>query len=66
MKVNVRHCARCEQDHDDVEFKEFSLHPIWDGEDEESWTHWAMCPTLNEPIILHIYDVDDDIAKAKP
>ena len=47
MKVSIKCCARCEQDHDDLEFTELSK-PI------DEWTFWAKCPTTGEPILLLI------------
>jgi recombinational DNA repair protein (RecF pathway) len=45
VTIDVRHCARCQQDHDAVEFK-----PLTNAPPECS--HWAMCPVTNEPILM--------------
>lgn len=41
---NVGNCARCQQDHKDVDF--FSLNNPPDDE----WAHYAICPTNGQPI----------------
>lgn len=48
--VGVKACARCGQNHD-VNFVKF-LNPS--GEN----THWGMCPTTYEPILLRIIETD--------
>lgn len=46
MIVDLVGCARCEGDgHKALEFKSFTI-PV-----EDYWTHWAMCPTVDEPIL---------------
>lgn len=50
MKVNIKNCARCHGNHEDVEFVRFNT-PVYEGE-SLVWTHWAMCPTNEEPILL--------------
>lgn len=47
MNVDVNRCARCGQDHEGLEFRLFDR-PC--GE----WTHWAMCPVTQEPILCRI------------
>ena len=44
--VRVNRCARCGEDHDNLKFRRFNA--VSPGEA----THWAMCPSLNEPIRL--------------
>jgi hypothetical protein len=51
MKILVKNCARCGQDHE-VEFREFVQNGVGD------LTHWGMCPVLNEPILMRIIEVD--------
>jgi hypothetical protein len=46
---NVKGCARCGQDHVDLDFKEFSR-PIVDS-DGTVWSQWAICPTTGEPVL---------------
>lgn len=60
MNIDIRYCARCEQDHKQLKFTEFSSHPIEDEESGIIWTHWALCPVLNEPILLHIKETGAD------
>lgn len=52
-KINVKHCARCGEDHEDLEFNEFSLNPIVDCNDI-AWNYWSMCPKTKEPVLLRI------------
>lgn len=49
MNVDVKHCALCGQDHDQLPFQAF-------GRPCGEWTHWAMCPVANEPILCQIVD----------
>ncbi len=51
--INVRQCARCQQDHDQLEFKEFVNNPIEDS-DGTIWNQWGICPITNESILLKI------------
>jgi hypothetical protein len=44
FKTTVKCCARCQQDHIDLEFK-----PI---ENLDIATHFAICPTNGQPILL--------------
>lgn len=47
MNYDIRSCARCGGDHDDIAFKMFAR-PA--GE----ISHWAMCPKTNEPLLLKV------------
>lgn len=58
MKVNIQHCARCEENHNQLEFSEFFLHPVCDEQNNLCWKYWAMCPVQQEPILLRIFDSD--------
>lgn len=51
MKVKISNCARCGGTHEDLEFAELSRPMV-----EAKHTHWAMCPTVNEPIMLRIVE----------
>jgi len=44
----VKTCARCGEDHI-ITFRRFK-NPI------DRFTHWALCPNTNEPILLEIYE----------
>lgn len=53
IKVTVRKCARCTaSEHKDLEFKKFAIPVTLAGSDTPVATHWAMCPTRNEPILM--------------
>lgn len=43
--TEIRGCSRCGKKHKELEFKEFKT-------PAGIYTHWTMCPTLNEPILL--------------
>lgn len=43
--IPLVHCARCDRNHDRVEFRKFKV-PCQD------WTHWGFCPNTGEPILL--------------
>ena len=50
FKKTITGCARCDgEGHADLEWYEFTR-PV----KVEGWkyTHWAMCPTVNEPILM--------------
>ena len=49
----VKNCVRCGQDHE-VEMKKVSGDPIDDGK----YSHYAICPVLNEPIMIEILKTD--------
>lgn len=50
-KITVNGCARCGESHE-VEFLPFAKSVI--ELDDETLTHWGMCPNLNEPILMRI------------
>ena len=57
MKVNINNCARCGETHVDLEFSKLTR-PMIDAKH----THWAMCPTVNEPIMLRIVaSIDEEL-----
>lgn len=58
--VQVYNCARCTQDHQ-LYFKQFIYHPVTDI-NSVPYTHWAMCPVLNEPVLMRIIDEDAKFA----
>jgi hypothetical protein len=54
MHIAVRECARCLRDHHEpVHFKPLSNPP-------EEFTHWGMCPTTREPIVMKVVEVPID------
>lgn len=52
LVTTVRHCARCDQDHENLEFKRF-VRPIED-EDGTLWNYWSLCPNTGDPILLRV------------
>ena len=52
MKVNLKFCARCGQDHIDLKLKPFT-NPVKAGELLLA-THFATCPTNAEPILVTV------------
>ena len=51
VDVIVNCCARCGKDHrvSFVKFKDGAVDP-----ENKCLTHWGMCPTLKEPILMKI------------
>lgn len=49
VTIDVDNCARCEEDHKGLKFKEF-VRPL----QTSASTHWCMCPTSKEPILMKI------------
>ena len=47
----VHHCARCGLTHEHMIFNKFT-NPVIDT-DDVTWDYWALCPTLNEPILMY-------------
>lgn len=54
--ILVKRCARCGEDHE-VKFKRFKHNPITC--DEGEYTHWGMCPSLEEPVLMYITERED-------
>ncbi len=48
--TDVKHCARCRQDHKDLLFKALT-HPVVDS-DGTVWEWYTLCPVNHEPILL--------------
>lgn len=60
--LDITGCARCDGDgHDGLEFTNFTSPPEWYDENgkEVVFIAWAMCPTLNEPILLVTMEAPD-------
>jgi hypothetical protein len=55
MKTSINCCARCQSDHTDLELLPLSNH--------EKYTHWAMCPTLGQPILVIVTEDTEPEAK---
>lgn len=53
MIVDIHGCARCGWDHSALRFTPF----FRAVETEPLLTHWAICPTTNEPLLQCVYEV---------
>jgi len=51
-RVDIHGCGRCRGNHRDMEFVPFKLSP-----DLTPFTHWALCPTTNEPLLLYFTEM---------
>ena len=52
MRTNIIGCARCGEDHKDLEMEKLTIPidiPDTNGNKVE---YWSMCPNLNEPILI--------------
>jgi hypothetical protein len=58
ITTDIKYCARCGEDHGGLQFVRFK-HPC--GE----FTHWAMCPKMQEPILLRRAESDVHIEEDK-
>lgn len=47
--TTIGNCARCGGDHRDLKFTPLT-------QPQEEWSHWALCPTNSEPIMLAFVD----------
>ena len=54
--VSVKRCARCGGDHDNMVFKRLAKPVDMDG----MCTHWVMCPTNQEPILMETHITDGE------
>ncbi len=45
FEIAVKRCARCGKNHKKVLFKPFK-------NENPTYTHWALCPTNEEPILM--------------
>lgn len=65
--VNIIHCARCGENHDGLDFLPFTEPVEYDPVSkvilhcEIQFTHWALCPTTGEPILMQVLDDTDRI-----
>ena len=63
LTIDVKGCARCHGlEHSALTFSSFT-HPVQDL-DGTTWTHWALCPTNGEPILLTRAATDSPTANA--
>lgn len=56
--TDIKHCARCNEDHERLEFSKFIQNPIEDS-DGTIWNYWALCPTNSEPVLLKVIERND-------
>jgi hypothetical protein len=49
--ISIGCCARCDKKHENLAAKPFTR-PIKDDAGQPLATHFAMCPTTGEPILL--------------
>ena len=47
----IYNCARCGNDHENLEFVRFQR-PIEDR-DGRTWEWWATCPVNGDPVLMH-------------
>lgn len=47
----LTNCARCGGDHLDLSYRTFAR-PVPEYDGLGDWTHWALCPTNGEPILI--------------
>ena len=56
--TNVKGCARCDADHDGMEFAKLAKPVLGDGTGYGASpalaTHWSTCPTTKEPLLLNV------------
>lgn len=55
--VNIKGCARCGEDHKNIKAHEFYKSPVGD------YTHFAMCPVYEEPILIKIKKDGEGVGK---
>lgn len=54
ITTSVTGCSRCGNNHQNITFAKFT-NPVKDT-GSQIWTHWTICPVLNEPILLYAFD----------
>lgn len=47
---HIEQCPRCGHEHRNLHAWPFAVPPMMD---DQMWSHWAMCPETNEPVMLH-------------
>jgi len=52
LVTNVSGCARCGQNHEGLTFRPFARAR------NPHYSHWALCPTTGEPILLVVRDTE--------
>ena len=56
MKTNIYKCERCGEDHKDLPIKKLTNSIEIANMNGYKLDHWAMCPNLNEPILIILFD----------
>lgn len=61
--LGVQNCARCGEDHAELNYVRF-VRPIED-DDGTVWAWWATCPNTGDPVLMRDFpegfiEVDDD------
>ena len=57
IKTTIHNCARCGQNHKDLEFNSFEN--AVEDTDGTVWDYWALCPINGEPILLKVTKTDE-------
>jgi hypothetical protein len=57
VTIAVNQCARCGENHPPLSFKRAYLTPD-DSPGILAWTHWALCPTTGDPILMIVVNND--------
>ena len=52
-KVDIKSCARCGKDHEQVLFVKFLRNPV------PGFTRWGTCPLTGEPIMMRVVEDGD-------
>jgi len=55
ITTTLRNCARCGSGHG-LTFQPFKQFVIDSESGEVRYTHWAMCPLSDEPILMRVVD----------
>lgn len=53
--IDLHGCARCFGGHPNITFKRFT-YPVEADELGIVYTHWALCPTNSEPILMRFVE----------
>jgi len=59
-RIDIKSCSRCGQDHNNLLMHEFKRPVVIAS--NEIFTHYTVCPTLVEPIIIKVVDDFEDKA----
>jgi len=62
--TTIAHCVRCDGTHKDLSFSPLNGETVT-GEMGDEYTHWTMCPTSKQPILLSIENEPKKLAPRK-